>query len=408
MGHATTLKQELIPLIDRLNKYPVGLVDNDRLRQILSILFDEEEAFVGSRFPLEEATIAELCGATGISEERLLPILDRMAKKGLVADMAYRGITYYLLIPGLIGFFEFTFMKNRTDIPMDQVARLMAEYLEERGEAGQTHEILRTQTQLTRALVYEDRIPVTSRVTTYEDAREIIRNAGFGAAGMCYCRHKKEHEGKKCKRGAPIDGICITLGEGARFLVRRGFQQRKSVEELLAILEKARAHNLTHITDNVREKPSFICNCCRCCCVLTHGIQMGYPEGVAKTPFVAYADPDRCEYCGKCMAICNVKAISMGKSGSIGATHRFSVVDTAVCLGCGACVSTCDNNAISLIERNRRPIPPRTHDAMFSWMMIEKGRYTPLLFSRLRKVARNLSATLWGKGNIRPMHMLDT
>ncbi|MDH5479131.1 MAG: 4Fe-4S ferredoxin, partial [Nitrospinota bacterium] len=75
MGHATTLKQELIPLIDRLNKYPVGLVDNDRLRQILSILFDEEEAFVGSRFPLEEATIAELCGATGISEERLLPIL---------------------------------------------------------------------------------------------------------------------------------------------------------------------------------------------------------------------------------------------------------------------------------------------------------------------------------------------
>ncbi|MDH5638157.1 MAG: 4Fe-4S binding protein [Nitrospinota bacterium] len=408
MGHASVYKEDLIPLIDRLNKYPVGLVDNDKLRRILSILFDEEEAFVGSRFPLEEATLAELCDATGMDEGKLAPILERMAEKGLVADMPYRGITYYLLIPGLIGFFEFTFMKNRTDIPMDKVARLMAEYLEERGRAGQTNEILRSGTQLTRALTYEDKIPISSKVTSYEDAREIIRNSSFGAAGMCYCRHKKEHEGKTCKRGAPIDGICITLGEGARFLVRRGFQQRKSVEELLAILDRAKSYNLTYITDNVRDKPTFICNCCRCCCVLMHGVQMGYPDGVAKTPFIAHIDPDLCDYCGKCVAMCNVKGIGAGKSGSNGDTRRFGVVDTSICLGCGACLSTCEKNAITLTERSIRPIPPRTHDAKFSWIMIEKGRYLPLFFSRVRKVARNIYATLSGKGSTRPMHMLDT
>ena len=27
---------------------------------------------------------------------------------------------YYLLLPGLIGFFEFTFMKNRTDLPLER------------------------------------------------------------------------------------------------------------------------------------------------------------------------------------------------------------------------------------------------------------------------------------------------
>ncbi|MDH5511198.1 MAG: 4Fe-4S ferredoxin [Nitrospinota bacterium] len=401
-------KADLIPLIDRLNKYPVGLVDNGKLRQILSILFDEEEAFVGSRFPLEEATLEELVRATGMESAKLAPILERMANKGLVADMPYKGVTYYLLVPGLIGFFEFTFMKNRSDIPMDEVARLMAGELGEGGGTGQIDEILRSGTQLTRALTYEEKIPVTSKVTSYEDAREIIKSASFGAAGMCYCRHKKEHEGKSCKRGAPVDGICITLGEGARFLARRGFQQQKSVEELLAILDVARSYNLTHMTDNVCEKPTFICNCCRCCCVLMHGVQMGYPDGVAKTPFIAFVDPDQCDYCGKCIAACNVKAIGIGRQGSNGATRRFGVVDNSVCLGCGACISTCDKGAITLAERSPRPVPPRTHGAMFSWIMIEKGRYLPLLFSRVRKVARNIYAVLSGKGNTRPWHMLDT
>jgi hypothetical protein len=65
MGHHAGDKSSLIPLIDRLNQYPVGLVDNDRLRQILTLLFSEEEAFVASRFPLEEATLAELVKRTG-------------------------------------------------------------------------------------------------------------------------------------------------------------------------------------------------------------------------------------------------------------------------------------------------------------------------------------------------------
>ena len=59
MGHIENAKQHLVPLIDRLNKYPIGLVDNEILREILSLLFTEEEAFVASKFPLMEATLPE-------------------------------------------------------------------------------------------------------------------------------------------------------------------------------------------------------------------------------------------------------------------------------------------------------------------------------------------------------------
>src|SRR6185369_6381344 len=294
MGHHLGSKGSIVPLIDRLNKYPIGLVDSDKLREILSLLFDEREAFVASRFPLEEATLKELVRLTGIPASELLPMLERMADKGLVMDMPYGGEVYYLLLPGLIGFFELTFMKKRSDLPLERLAQLMREYLEE----SQAGEFFGSTTPLTRSLLYEEHIPVTSEVTSYDRAREIIREAGFGAVGMCYCRHKKEHLDEICDKGAPVDGICISLGSAARFMARRGFAEEKSIDELLAVLDRARGLNLTHITDNIRHKPSFICNCCSCCCELLAGVQMGYHNGIAKTGFRAVISPEPCNGCG--------------------------------------------------------------------------------------------------------------
>src|SRR5210317_1598324 len=124
MGHILDSKNSIVPLIDRLNKYPIGLPDNEKLRQILAMLFSEEEAYIASRFPLEEATIKELVRATGWERERLEARLDKMADKGLVMDVTYGSKTFYLLMPGLIGFFEFTFMKQRQDLPVAELAQL--------------------------------------------------------------------------------------------------------------------------------------------------------------------------------------------------------------------------------------------------------------------------------------------
>ncbi len=380
MGHHIHSKGSLVPLIDRLNKYPVGLMDNGKLREILALLFSEREAFVASRFPLEEATLPELSRRTGIAEAELLPVLEQMADKGLVMDMPYGGTVYYLLLPGLIGFFEFTFMKNRTDLPLPRLAQLMREYLAE----SQVGEFFGSKTPLTRSLVYEEQIPVTSVITTYESAREIIREAGFGAVGMCYCRHKKEHLGETCDRGAPVEGICISLGSAARFMARRGFAEEKSVEELLAVLDRARALKLTHITDNIRHKPSFICNCCRCCCELLAGVQMGYHHGIAKTAFTVAIDASLCNGCGACAAVCNAAAIA-----TIGAEEGcLAAVDSDVCLGCGACVAACRRGAVALVHGKRQPTPHKRKE-LYVRILREKGRLTPYVVHGVMKGLRD-------------------
>jgi ferredoxin len=384
MGHHIGSKSSIVPLIDRLNQYPVGLPDSEELREILELLFSAREAFVASRFPLEETTLAELSQRTGIAAGELQPMLEQMADKGLVMDLPYAGTTYYLLMPGLIGFFELTFMKRRADLPQEKVARLMHEYMHQNSRGGMAQEFFDRRTQLTRSLVYEEHVPVTSEVTTYESARELIKAAGFGAVGMCYCRHKKEHLHEECRKKAPVEAFCISLGKAAMFLTRRGFAEQKSTEELLAVLDQARELRLTHVTDNIRTKPSFICNCCSCCCELMAGVQAGYRDGIGKTPFVAEVDGDKCNGCGLCLPSCNVRAMVL----EAGEGRKLCAVGKEICLGCGACLSTCPKEAILLKDRPVRPIPPETRKVLFTRMLKERGRLTPYLVSGARRKIR--------------------
>jgi NAD-dependent dihydropyrimidine dehydrogenase PreA subunit len=261
---------------------------------------------------------------------------------------------------------------------------------------GQWGEVFGSKTQLTRSLVYEEHIPVTSEITTYENAREIIKGAGYGAVGLCFCRHKKEHMGESCSKGAPTEDICISLGAAARFFTRRGFATEKSVDELLAVLDRAREFNLTFVTDNIRQQPSFICSCCRCCCELMAGVQHGFHEGVAKTGFTAVIDPHKCDYCGSCFKACNVKGIALPKGKVFKAkSERYAVVDVKICLGCGACVSACSKGALTMVAADNRQVPPLKRKDLYSQMLKEKGRLTPYVISGIRKKIGNM---LPGKG----------
>jgi Fe-S-cluster-containing hydrogenase component 2 len=386
MGHHLGSKSSIVPLIDRLNQYPVGLPDHEKLREILALLFSAPEAYVASRFPLEETTLSELSQRTGIAAGELRPILEQMADKGLIMDLPCAGATYYLLLPGLIGFFELTFMKRRVDLPLEKVARLMHDYMHQNSKHGMAREFFDRRTQLTRSLVYEEHVPVTSEVATYESARAMISAAAFGAVGMCYCRHKKEHLQESCGKGAPLEGICISLGTAAKFLVRRGFAEEKSTEALLAVLDRARELKLTHITDNIRTKPSFICNCCSCCCELLAGVQAGYRDGVGKTPFIAVVDGDKCNGCGICLPACNVLAMTL-VSGETGASGR-KICAIGGCLGCGACLTACPKGAIFLRDRAQRPVPPATRQVLFIRMLQERGRFAPYFISGARRRIR--------------------
>jgi Na+-translocating ferredoxin:NAD+ oxidoreductase RNF subunit RnfB len=363
MGHLAGKEEILKDLQKRLHRNPIGLPEHPSAYEILSILFAEKEAEVGSKFPFGVVTIEELQKAVEMDKDELEGILKGMMKKGLVMTSIKDGETRYLLSPGMTGFFEFTFMRTNESLPMKRLAELMHTY---KNTPEFIHEFFSPGTSRGRTYLYSDILPqVKSEVLCYQEAADYIKMSGRGSLGKCYCRHEAWHLGKNCS--APIDDICMTLGKSSDFVVEQGFARRASVKELLDTLKKAEDLGLVHIGDNVRDQTTFICNCCGCCCGFLQGVTLHHlKHAVTTTQFIAKPDFNACNGCEECKDHCQIKAIRM--------EGDYPVVDEDFCLGCGVCAHFCPSGAMKMEEREKKVIPPKTYKELMARLMKEKGR----------------------------------
>jgi ferredoxin len=363
VGHLGSKQAILKALQKRLHKNPIGLPEHTSAYEILSILFTEKEACLGAKFPFGQVTFDDLEKVMEIPGMELDETLKGMIKKGLVITTTRDGKTRYLLSMSMTGFFEFTFMRTDGSLPLKRLAELMRQY---KDTPQFIQEFFAPGTPRGRAFVYGEAVPtVKSEVLRYQEASEYIRMAGRGSLAKCYCRHEASHLGSNCS--APIDDICMSLGNASDFLVEQGFARRASVHELLDTLKKAEDLGLVHIGDNVLEQTTFICNCCGCCCGFLEGMTRHHlKHAVSTTPFLARPDREECNGCGECEDRCRIKAIRI--------EGDFPAVDEESCLGCGVCVHFCPSGAMKMAEREKRVIPPRTYKELMVRLMKEKGR----------------------------------
>lgn len=363
MGHLGLGKEEVYrALAQRLDRNPVGAPFNETLIKILLIMYSEKEARIGSAFPQGFVPLEKLARLTGLPEEELVTHLESMATKGLVIDVPRGDNTYYMLTPLVIGFFEYTFMRVNDSLPMQELAQLFEQYHHERGVA---EEFFGAETKMFQAMAYESQMPleVTTEVLTFEKASEMIRDAGYGALTMCYCRHQQSHLGKACN--APIEDVCTSLGRAADWLIRRGFARRASVDELLRVLEKTEKLGLVHLADNVQNNPAYICHCCGCCCGVLRSINEHGVASVQPSNFLPQVDTDACVACGICAESCHIKAISV---------EEVAEVNTERCIGCGVCVSRCPASAMLLVRKQEILLPPRDKKEQMLRIAREKGK----------------------------------
>lgn len=370
MGHLGVDKTDVFKaLAKRLNRNPVGAPFSETLMKILHTMFLEKEAEIGSNFPLGFTTAEKLSDSTGIPVEEVRRRLDNMAQKGLVIDVPRQDHMYYMLTPLVIGFFEYTFMRADSSLPLKDLAELFEQYHHEKGVS---EEFFGGDTKMFQTWAYESLMPedVETEVLNYEKASEMIRDAGGGSLTMCYCRHQAQHRGVACD--APIDDVCMSLGGASEWLVRRGFARSASVDELLRVLEKTEELGLVHLADNVQNNTAYICHCCGCCCGVLRGMNEHDVHAVHPSNFIPEIHTEECTGCGICVKRCHIGAIQI--VGAVAGKGGKAEVNTHRCIGCGACIRGCKQTAMHLKRRLEIYVPPKNKKEQMLSIARQKGR----------------------------------
>ncbi|MBQ8562384.1 MAG: 4Fe-4S binding protein, partial [Firmicutes bacterium] len=320
----------------------------------------------------------------GVSELQAEKLLDRLCGKALLVDSWYQGERRFVMPPPMAGFLEFALMRTRGDIDQKYLSELYYQYMSV--EEDFIKDLFFTgETRLGRVFVQE---PVLTNekmnhILDYERATHIIEEAEYIGLGMCYCRHKAMHAGHPCEIHAPMD-VCLTFGNVARSIAEHGEYARLiSREEAKDVLQLSYESNLVQIGENVREKPSFICNCCGCCCEALQAARKFSPmQPVETTNYIPKIHMDKCIGCGKCAKVCPVLAVEMDQvAPTEGAPKKkYAFIDNEICLGCGVCARNCPTGAIEMERRPVQIITPVNSTHRFVLQAIEKGTLQNLIF----------------------------
>ena len=386
MGHLGRLKEEYRDLARRLQGGTVALPEpederaREGWREILEILFTPQEAALAAQMPLRPVSLERLSRRLGIPAPELRARLEPMCDKGVVMDLPNprTGRVAYLLSPPVVGFFEYSLMRARDSIPKKRMAEALEAYT--RHDDAFAREALGRETVVGRALVNEAALADSRpEVLDWERATSVVGEARSWAVSLCFCRHKAEHLGQAC--GAPVE-ICLSLNGGADFVTRRAFGRPVERAEALDILTASRERGLAQIADNVQDRPTFVCNCCGCCCEQLQAVSRFGLHAVNPSGFVPRHEAARCSGCSRCARACPVGAIAMGPE-RVAAQAKTALrprVDLDRCIGCGVCAGACHKKAMRMDRGGDRRHVPRNSVEKAVRQALERNQLADLLF----------------------------
>lgn len=419
MAHHTS-KDGYRRFADRLNLFPQGAPPTDLLFQTLRAFVTEEEAGWLSQVPIRPFRAGRAAAAWRVPLSEAQKRLDELCGKCLLLDMLTEQAEaedpgalepalnrhaapdtdperLYMLPPPMAGFFEFSLMRLRGDVDQKVLSEMFYQYVTVEEDFIRDL-MVRDGTPVGRAYVNEKALSTDNslHVLDYERASEIIRQAKHIAVGMCYCRHKASHTVGACD--APMD-ICMTFGDTADSLIRHDYARRIDATECLDLLDVAHEHNLVQFGENVQRQPSFICNCCGCCCeALTAARRFGLMNPVETTNFQPAVNKDLCTGCGKCANACPVEAMGLVSANDPARpSRRIARLDERVCLGCGVCVRVCPTaGTLLLVQREKRVVTPVNSVHRIVIMAIERGKLQNLIFDNQAHLSHRAMAAILG------------
>ncbi len=356
---------------------------NEQFYAILKELYSYEEADLIVKMPYSLSSFNKIQRITGIENNKLKILLNSACSKGLIVDMKIKEKYLYIVSPLAVGIFEYTMMRTGKNLNTAKWAHLFHDYIDSPNSFYDANFGHNEQISIMRAIPHEDTVFPSEyvEILDYEKANEIVEKSDKFSLGICSCRHEKLHlDDKKCD--IPLE-TCSSFGSAADYLIRNNFAREVSKSEMFENLAISKEKGLVLNADNVKNRVSFICQCCSCCCNLLTGIsKYGYSNIVVTSTFIAKVEEEICTACSMCAKACPINAIEM-KADENPDTERkiFPEVNQDICLGCGVCVLKCKTKSIRLIKRTKRVIHPESTYERVILQSLERGNLQNFIFN---------------------------
>jgi ferredoxin len=349
-----------------INKMPIAYPKTDTGIEIklLKHLFSPAEAEIAVNLNMLPETLPRIHarlkkkGFT-ITIEELENTLDRLVKKGALLggglfESKGKGKKYSLSMMA-IGMMEGQ---------VDQLSREFAEDFHQYFKDTFHKNFYGLKTAQMRTIPINKSITPELRVEPYNDIKSYISNLNDDITVFnCVCRQMADVTDNKC-RYSDLREVCFAFRDVARFVLSKGVGRALTKEEALAILDRAEEAGFILQPENARE-PQFLCCCCGDCCHVLKGLKMfPRPAEHFQTSYYAVVDESLCKGCKKCVKKCGMEAISI--------RDKIAVIDLDRCLGCGVCITACANKANTLKKKVKKHVPPKTHDALYQKIMLER------------------------------------
>lgn len=301
----------------------------------LAEILTEEMADVGLAMKLRTPyTFAEMCALCKIDkagEEKFQKLLDEMAYVGLLEyDYGYhydhngrtappseRRYILSLFVPGSAEMFNMeelpdgsnprlrdhpdvaSFFERMTYIPLAGITQMVPP-----GGAGIGMHVIPVEKAISMENQSVDLEHISYWLKKYE---------GHIGVGRCSCRASRKVLGDGC--GDDDYGWCIGVGDFADYCRETGKGHDITLEEALAILQRAEDNGFVHQITNIdgENKIFGICNCNVNICNALRTSQLFNTPNLSRSAYVAHVDKENCVACGRCVEHCPAGALKLGQ-----------------------------------------------------------------------------------------------
>lgn len=338
-------------LAQRLDTIPNGFsaTESGVELQLLAKIFTPEEAALASVMRMTYEPAADIAARIDAETKVANRTLKKMVRKGLIRVRKGKRQLIFGLMPFVVGIYEEQL--PRMD---EEMAELFEQYYLESQGGSITHDA----PAVHRVIPVEETIPFDLEVFSHEQATGLLENAKSWGVRDCICRVQQQLVGKSCDHTVEN---CLLFAPVENVFDNSDVTRALTKKEALQILHEAEKEGLVHTTGNYRDRHSYICNCCTCCCGILRSVaEFDIPTAVARSDFRAAVDAEMCIGCEDCVARCQFGALTV--------PDDICVVDYTRCVGCGACAMVCPTDALQLERRpddgSKMPLPANNKEWM--------------------------------------------